>query len=142
MHVHTDEFVLKAVFALRLTCLLLTLSPLLQFFFSEVLFIFFLFESVSDRCFALLLLLLLKSVLFAHDLEETVGFEVEDPRELAQCVDFIGLKRLEVKSNPLQVDNEDVRSLRNERSLAQIDLAIAAITLIVVDNLTLDLLLK
>ena len=141
VHVDANKLVLEAVFAFRLPSLFFNLATLLQFFLSQGLQLFFLLERISDGTFALLLLLL-QSVLFAHDLEEAVGFEVEDLRELAKRVHLVCLKRLEVETNTLQVNNKNVGSLRNERTLAKIDLSIAAVTVVIVDDFTFDLLLK
>ena len=95
-------------------------------------------DTFNDGSFLLLFLLVLKATLLAHNLVERVWLEVKNVGEFAEAVDLVVLERVEVEANSLQVHNEDVRSLRDHLTPLEVDLTIAAITLVVADDLSFN----
>ena len=63
-------------------------------------------------------------------------------REFERSVDLFILVSFEVVLNPLQVDDEHIWSLSNERPLRKIDCLVASITLEVTYDFSFYLLLK
>jgi len=135
--IDTDELVLEAVILLRLSCLFFTLELLLELFLCEVLILW------SDLLFLISILLLgLESSLLAHDFVEGVWLQVKHSWELHERVELVVDESVKVEDDSLEMENQDVWSLRDQGSLGQIDLLVATITLIVTDDLSFDLLLK
>jgi len=60
-------------------------------------------------------------------------------RELEVMIDFVILEGIEVKDDPLMVNDKHIWSLGNQGSLSDIYLLLAASALIIADDLTLDL---
>lgn len=60
-------------------------------------------------------------------------------RELEVMIDFVILEGIEVKDDPLKVNDKHIWSLGNQGSLAYIHLLLAASAFIVADDFTLDL---
>jgi len=61
-----------------------------------------------------------------------VGFQVKNLRELKVLVDFVISECIEVENDSLQVNDQDVGSFCDQRTLANIDCLFAAITLVIV----------
>ena len=59
--------------------------------------------------------------------------------ELEVMIDFVILEGVEVKDDPLMVNDKHIWSLCNQSSLTDIHLLLAASALIIADDLTLDL---
>ena len=73
---------------------------------------------------------------------ERVRLEVENVGEFTEAVDLVVLECVKVEANSLQMHNENVGSLRDHLTPLEVDLTIAAITLVVADDLSLDKLCK
>ena len=140
MHVDTDELVLEAIISIWLPDFLLTFFLGLDLLLSELLLICLLLT--GETTIFLLILLLLESILFAHDLVEAIWLQVKYVREGAERVDFIVLERVEVEANPLQVNNENIWRRRNHSTLLEVYLAAATVAVVVIDDFTFDELFK
>lgn len=81
---------------------------------------------------------LFEPILPAHYFIVGVRPQVELSREFEVLVEFVVLKGVEVEDDPLEVDDQHVWRLRDQRSLAHIHLLLAAAALVVVDDLPLD----
>jgi hypothetical protein len=68
-----------------------------------------------------------------------VWSKVKVLRELEVMIDFVILEGIEVKDDPLMVNDKHIWSLGNQGSLSDIHLLLAASALIIADDLTLDL---
>ena len=73
---------------------------------------------------------------------EAVRLEIEDVGEGAEGVDFIVLECVEVEADPLKMHNKDVGRRCNHCALLQVDLPVAAVALVVANDLALDQLLE
>jgi len=71
-----------------------------------------------------------------------VGFKIKNLRELKELVDFVISECIEVEHDSLQVNDQDVGSFCDKRSLTNIDCLLAAITLVIVYYFTLNHFLK
>jgi hypothetical protein len=84
--------------------------------------------------------LFLRQSLFAlHHVIITVWFQVKDCWELKVLIQFVVSKSVEVENNSLEMQNQDVWSLSNQNSLADINFFVAAFALVVIDNFTFNL---
>ena len=140
VNVDTDELVLEAIISIWLPDFLLTFFLGLDLLLSELLLICLLLT--GETTIFLLILLLLESILFAHDLVEAIWLQVKHVREGAERVDFIVLERVEVEANPLQVNNENIWRRRNHSTLLEVYLAAATVAVVVIDDFTFDELFK
>ena len=73
---------------------------------------------------------------------ESVRVQVKDVREGAERVNFVVLEGVKVEANSLQVNDQNIGRLGNHSSLLKVNFPRAAITVVVIDNLTFDQLLK
>ena len=140
VNIDTDKLVLEAIISIWLSDFLFTLLFGLNFLLSELLLVCLLLA--GETTVFLLILLLLEAILFAHDLVEAVWLQVKHIGERAECVDFIILERVEVKANPLQMHDENVRRRRNHGTLLKVYLAAATVAIVVINDLALDELFK
>ena len=87
-------------------------------------------------------MLFFETVLLGHNFVEGIGLEIEHIGEGAVRVDLIVLEGIEVEADSLQVYDKDIWSRCDHVSLLEVNLPVAAITLIVVNDLALNLLLE
>ena len=73
---------------------------------------------------------------------EAVRLEIKDVGEGAEGVDFIVLECVEVEADPLKMHDKNVGRRCNHCALLQVDLPVAAVALVVVDDFALDQLLE
>lgn len=114
MNIHSNKLVLKAIFFLRPLVIFIVL--LLDFFLLIISFV------------------LAYSVLIPHDFKEGVWFQVQLIGELPVGVDFVIAEGVEVKYDSLQMHYQHIWSLGYQCSSTNINLLIAAIALVVIDN--------
>ena len=84
----------------------------------------------------------LDDLAFLHVLFEREFIQLKDVGKLEFAVHFLVAKGLIVEDNPLQVDDQHVGHISKQLALTNIDLLAAAVTKVVLDQLTLELLLQ
>ena len=86
--------------------------------------------------------LLLSSILSLHHLFVRVIFQVQNVWKLESGVDLVILECIKVEDDPLEMDNQNIRSFCNETSLKDINFLIASLTSVVINDRTLNHLLQ